>query len=37
MFESIEIMKRLKYYSSDSSYDSSSSFLEFDENEKEEY
>lgn len=37
MPESTEIMKRQKYYSSDSSYDSSSSSSESEENEKEEY
>lgn len=37
MPESAEIMKRQKYWSSDSSYDSSSSSSESDENEKEEY
>ncbi|XP_020138253.1 tubulin polyglutamylase TTLL7 isoform X2 [Microcebus murinus] len=37
MPESSEIMKRQKYYSSDSSYDSASSCSESDENEKEEY
>lgn len=37
MPESAEIMKRQKYYSSDSSYDSSSSSSESEENEKEEY
>uniref|UniRef100_A0A8C0N540 Tubulin tyrosine ligase like 7 n=1 Tax=Canis lupus familiaris TaxID=9615 RepID=A0A8C0N540_CANLF len=37
MPESSEVMRRQKYYSSDSSYDSSSSSSESDENEKEEY
>uniref|UniRef100_A0A8C7ENC5 Tubulin tyrosine ligase like 7 n=1 Tax=Neovison vison TaxID=452646 RepID=A0A8C7ENC5_NEOVI len=37
MPESSEVMKRQKYYSSDSSYDSSSSASESEDNEKEEY
>jgi len=37
MPESTEIMKRQKYYSSDSSYGSSNSSSESDENEKDEY
>ncbi|KAM9686652.1 tubulin polyglutamylase TTLL7 isoform 1-T1 [Trichechus inunguis] len=37
MPESTEVLKRQKYYSSDSSYDSSRSCSESDENEKEDY
>lgn len=37
MPESSEVMKRQKYYSSDSSYDSSSGASESEDNEKEEY